>query len=61
MEADMDLRVVSESESRFSAYVEGLVSVIGHAGRASPLRDYCLGLMPCERNNNNGAGIIVLA
>ena len=33
------------SEERFSAYVEGLVSVIGHADRAKPLRDYCLGLM----------------
>src|SRR4249920_738856 len=52
MEADMDLRVVGDSESRFSAYVEGLVSVIGHADRASPLRDYCLGLMmPCERKS----------
>jgi SRSO17 transposase len=46
----MNLRVVGDSESRFSAYVEGLVSVIGHADRASPLRDFCLGLMmPCER------------
>src|SRR5580765_5110141 len=52
MEADMDLRVVGDSESRFSAYVEGLVSVSGHADRASPLRDYCLGLMmPCERKS----------
>ena len=48
----MNLRVVGDSESRFSAYVEGLVSVIGHADRASPLRDYCLGLMmPCERKS----------
>ena len=40
------------SESRFSAYVEGLVSVIGHADRARPLRDYCMGLMmPCERKS----------
>jgi SRSO17 transposase len=52
MEADMDLRAVGDSESRFSAYVEGLVSVIGHADRASPLRDYCLGLMlPCARKS----------
>ena len=35
-----------------SAYVEGLTSVIGHADRAKPLRDYCLGLMmPCERKS----------
>src|ERR1700687_1381736 len=40
------------SESRFAAYVEGLVSVIGHADRARPLRDYCMGLMmPCERKS----------
>ena len=40
------------SESRFAAYVEGLVSVIGHADRAKPLRDYCTGLMlPCERKS----------
>src|SRR2546421_976713 len=52
MEADMEVRAVGESESRFSAYVEGFVSVIGHADRASPLRDYCLGLMmPCERKS----------
>ena len=48
----MDLRAVGESESRFSAYVEGLVSVIGHADRAGPLRDYCTGLMlPGERKS----------
>src|SRR5437867_13232825 len=48
----MDLRAVGDSESRFSAYVEGLVSVIGHADRAAPLRDYCVGLiMPCERKS----------
>src|SRR4249919_2783336 len=52
MEADMDLRAADDSESRFSAYVEGLVSVIGHANRAKPLRDYCTGLMmPCERKS----------
>src|SRR5471032_2334260 len=39
-------------ESRFTAYVEGLTSVIGHADRAKPLRDYCTGLMmPCERKS----------
>jgi SRSO17 transposase len=38
--------------SRFTSYIEGLVSVIGHADRAKPLRDYCLGLMmPCERKS----------
>src|SRR5947209_3389984 len=40
------------SEVRFAAYVEGLVSVIGHADRAKPLRDYCVGLlMPGERKS----------
>src|SRR5262249_25235049 len=39
-------------ESRFAEYVEGLASVIGHADRERPLRDYCLGLMlPCERKS----------
>jgi SRSO17 transposase len=39
-------------EARFSAYVEGLVGVIGHADRAKPLRDYCTGLLlPCERKS----------
>jgi SRSO17 transposase len=37
---------------RFETYVHGLVSVIGHADRAKPLRDYCMGLMmPCERKS----------
>jgi SRSO17 transposase len=48
----MDLRIADDSESRFAAYVDGLVSVIGHADRAGPLRDYCVGLMlPCERKS----------
>ena len=38
------------SEVRFADYVEALVGVIGHADRATPLRDYCMGLlMPAER------------
>jgi SRSO17 transposase len=41
-----------DSGSRFARYVERLVSVIGHADRAGPLRDYCVGLMlPCERKS----------
>ena len=48
----MDRRRADDSESRFNAYVEGLVSVIGHADRERPLRDYCMGLMmPCERKS----------
>src|SRR4051812_10172647 len=41
-----------ESEERFAAFVAALVDVIGHADRASPLRDYCTGLlMPAERKS----------
>ncbi len=48
----MDRRGRSTSGSRFTAYVEGLVSVIGHADRERPLRDYCMGLLlPCERKS----------
>ena len=48
----MDLQACASSESRFEAYVEGLLSVIGHADRAKPLRDYCLGLaLPAERKS----------
>src|SRR3954454_25068880 len=32
------------SEVRFAAYVAALVGVIGHADRATPLRDDCTGL-----------------
>lgn len=47
----MDLRADGSAE-RFSSYIEGLVSVIGHADRAKPLRDYCVGLMmPCPRKS----------
>jgi SRSO17 transposase len=48
----MGLPKSGDAASRFSAYVEGLTSVIGHADRAKPLRDYCVGLMmPCERKS----------
>ena len=48
----MGRRRVDTSESRFEAYVEGLADVIGHADRARPLRDYCIGLvMPGERKS----------
>src|ERR1700674_2558518 len=41
-----------DSESRFAEFVEGIVSVIGHADRARPLWDYCVGLMmPCGRKS----------
>ena len=50
--ASMNDPAIAESEARFQSYVQGLSSVIGHADRASPLRDYCLGLlMPGERKS----------
>ena len=43
---------LGDSEARFTGYVEGLASVIGHADRAGPLRDYCTGLiLPGERKS----------
>lgn len=40
------------AEDRFSDYVHGLGSVIGHADRFGPLRDYCTGLLlPLERKS----------
>ena len=45
----MDL---DQSEARFASYVAGLGSVLGHAERTRPLRDYCTGLMlPGERKS----------
>ncbi len=45
-------RETKDDEERFRAYVEALAEVIGHADRARPLRNYCLGLlMPCERKS----------
>jgi SRSO17 transposase len=39
-------------DGRFAAYVEALASVMGHADRAGPLRDYCTGLvLPGERKS----------
>jgi SRSO17 transposase len=48
----MGLHGTKDIESRFLRYVDGLVRVIGHADRAGPLRDYCMGLvMPGERKS----------
>jgi SRSO17 transposase len=48
----MVLRRAKSVGSRFRRYVDGLVSVIGHADRAGPLRDYCTGLvMPVARKS----------
>ena len=41
-----------DRQERFTAYVEALAGVIGHADRAEPLRDYCRGLLlPGERKS----------
>jgi SRSO17 transposase len=41
-----------DSEAAFAAYVDSLIDVVGHADRATPLKDYCLGLlMPGERKS----------
>jgi len=48
----MGLPGANDIELRFTRYVEELVSVIGHADRAGPFRDYCTGLvMPGERKS----------
>src|SRR6202158_5400583 len=48
----MNLRSERDADARFSAYVEGLASVVGHADRIGPLRDYCTGLiLPGERKS----------
>jgi hypothetical protein len=44
-EAERGLPRSGDVASRFSAFIDGLMSVIGHAARAKPLRDYCTGLM----------------
>jgi SRSO17 transposase len=48
----MDLRRADDSGYRFSKFVEGIASVIGHADRVRPLWDYCVGLvMPVARKS----------
>jgi SRSO17 transposase len=48
----MNLENGDGSGARFAAYVDGLASVVGHADREGPLRDYCTGLMlPGERKS----------
>jgi SRSO17 transposase len=44
----MNLEATADSASRFVAFVGELTSVIGHADRARPLRDYCAGLLVSE-------------
>jgi SRSO17 transposase len=52
MRAVMGLQGAVGIESRFGRYVEGVASVMGHADRARPLWDYCVGLvLPGERKS----------
>jgi SRSO17 transposase len=44
----MDRQACEDSGYRFAKYVEGMTSVIGHADRKEPLKDYCTGLLACE-------------
>jgi SRSO17 transposase len=42
----------SAAEARFAAYLDGIVSVLGHASREAPARAYCTGLLlPGERKS----------
>lgn len=48
----MDLLESNASRLKFEAYIDELVSVIGHADRIVPLHDYCSGLLlPGERKS----------
>ena len=49
----MDLGTkVRGCESRFSAYVESIISALGHADRAAPFQSYCAGLLlPGDRKS----------
>ena len=48
----MDFNNAGEDVERFAAYLGELASVLGHADRAGPLRDYCTGLLlPGERKS----------
>ncbi|MFC7739539.1 IS701 family transposase [Roseomonas sp. GCM10028921] len=42
---DGDASRLRTGEDRFAAYLDGIVSVLGHAGRVEPARAYCTGLL----------------
>src|SRR5438552_189501 len=44
----MGLETITGGADRFAAFVKELTGVIGHADRAAPLHDYCLGLLAAE-------------
>jgi SRSO17 transposase len=48
----MDWRRSDDSAERFSAYLDEIAGVMGHAARVAPMRDYCSGLLlDCERKS----------
>ena len=48
----MDWRRSDDSAERFSAYLQEIAGVMGHAARVAPMRDYCSGLLlDCERKS----------
>lgn len=48
----MDHQQSDASATRFSAYLDALASVIGHAARVGPMRDDGTGLLlPCNRKS----------
>ena len=47
-----DARQLQAGEVRFAAYMDGIVTVLGHASRVVPARAYCTGLLlPGERKS----------
>jgi SRSO17 transposase len=48
----MDWRRSDDSAERFSAYLQEIAGVMGHAARIAPMRAYCSGLLlECERKS----------
>jgi SRSO17 transposase len=48
----MDWLGSADSTERFSAYLDAIAGVMGHAARVAPMRDYCSGLLlDCERKS----------
>ena len=44
----MDLHDETGTQARFRAYADELTSILGHADRARPFEDYCVGLLTAE-------------
>jgi len=48
----MGWRRSDDSAERFSAYLDEIAGVMGHAARVAPMRDYCSGLLlECDRKS----------